>query len=54
LQALGAHDLRRTGTPDEVGGVGALLMGLDGRFTTGSDSRMDGGVTAAYWLRRRR
>ena len=40
---------RRTGTPDEVGTVGALLMGSDGGFITGSDFLMDGGVTAAYW-----
>ena len=40
---------RRGGTPDEVGAVGALLMGTDGGFITGSDFLMDGGVTAAYW-----
>ena len=39
----------RGGTPDEVGVVGALLMGPDGGFITGSDFLMDGGVTAAYW-----
>ena len=39
----------RIGTPDEVGAVGALLMGPDGTFITGSDFLMDGGVTAAYW-----
>lgn len=39
----------RAGTPDEVGTVGALLMGPDGAFITGSDFLMDGGVTAAYW-----
>jgi NAD(P)-dependent dehydrogenase (short-subunit alcohol dehydrogenase family) len=39
----------RAGTPDEVGNVGALLMGLDGAFITGSDFLMDGGVTATYW-----
>jgi len=39
----------RAGTPDEVGHVGALLMGTDGAFITGSDFLMDGGVTAAYW-----
>jgi NAD(P)-dependent dehydrogenase (short-subunit alcohol dehydrogenase family) len=39
----------RAGTPDEVGTVGALLMGHDGGFITGSDILMDGGVTAAYW-----
>ncbi len=40
----------RAGTPDEVGTVGALLMGPDGAFITGSDVLMDGGVTAAYWF----
>jgi len=39
----------RAGTPDEVGVVGALLMGPDGAFITGSDFLMDGGVTSAYW-----
>jgi len=39
----------RAGTPDEVGTVGALLMGADGGFITDSDFLMDGGVTAAYW-----
>ena len=51
----GAHDVRveevgRAGTPDEVGYVGAMLMGPDGAFITGSDVLMDGGVTAAYWF----
>jgi NAD(P)-dependent dehydrogenase (short-subunit alcohol dehydrogenase family) len=40
----------RAGTPDEVGTVGALLMGPDGAFITGIDFLMDGGVTASYWL----
>lgn len=40
---------KRAGTPDEVGAVGALLMGPEGGFITGSDFLMDGGVTAAYW-----
>jgi hypothetical protein len=35
--------------PDEVGNVGALLMGQDGAFITGSDFLMDGGVTASYF-----
>ncbi len=39
----------RGGTPDEVGTVGALLMGPAGACITGSDLLMDGGVTAAYW-----
>lgn len=39
----------RAGTPDEVGSVGALLMGPDGAFITGSDFLMDGGVTASFF-----
>jgi len=39
----------RAGTPDEVGTVGALLMGSEGAFITGSDFLMDGGVTSSYW-----
>jgi NAD(P)-dependent dehydrogenase (short-subunit alcohol dehydrogenase family) len=39
----------RAGTPDEVGTVGALLMGPGGAFITGSDFLMDGGVTASYF-----
>lgn len=39
----------RAGNPDEVGVLGALLMGRDGAFITGSDFLMDGGVTSAYW-----
>lgn len=34
---------KRAGTPDEVGNVGALLMGPDGAFITGSDFLMDVG-----------
>jgi len=47
---IGASAAGRAGTPDEVGTVGALLMGPDGAFITGSDFLMDGGVTAAYWV----
>ena len=39
----------RAATPDEVGHVGALLLGPDGAFITGSDFLMDRGVTASYW-----
>ncbi|MDB5803079.1 MAG: short-chain dehydrogenase [Betaproteobacteria bacterium] len=46
---INASAAKRGGTPDEVGTVGALLMGPDGGFITGSDFLMDGGVTAAYW-----
>jgi hypothetical protein len=38
---------KRAGTPDESRCVGALLMGSDGGFITGSDFLMDGGVTAS-------
>jgi len=38
----------RAGTPDAVGALGALLMGPDGTFITGSDFLMGGGVTVAY------
>lgn len=41
--------VKRAGTADEVATVGALLMGPDGGFITGSDILMDGGVTASYW-----
>jgi NAD(P)-dependent dehydrogenase (short-subunit alcohol dehydrogenase family) len=40
----------RAGTPDEVANVGALLMGTDGAFITGSDFLADGGVTASYFF----
>ena len=43
-------NVKQTGLPDEVETVGALLMGSDGAFITGSDFLMDGGVTAAYWF----
>ena len=39
----------RIGTPDEVEAVGALLLGPDGGFFTGSDFLMDDGVTASCW-----
>ncbi|MFZ1977839.1 MAG: SDR family oxidoreductase [Bacteroidota bacterium] len=39
----------RSGTPDEVASLAALLMGPDGEFITGGDFLIDGGVTAAYW-----
>lgn len=39
----------RAGTPDEIGAIGAFLMGLDGAFITGSDCLADGGVTASFF-----
>jgi NAD(P)-dependent dehydrogenase (short-subunit alcohol dehydrogenase family) len=41
---------KRAGTPDEVGAMGALLLGPEGGFISGSDFLMDGGVTASYWF----
>ena len=38
----------RAGTPDEIATLGALLLGPDGAFITGSDVLIDGGVTASY------
>jgi len=49
-QMLELSPARRAGTPDEVGTVGALLMGPGGAFITGSDFLMDGGVTASYFF----
>jgi NAD(P)-dependent dehydrogenase (short-subunit alcohol dehydrogenase family) len=46
---IGLSAAGRAGTPDEIGSFGALLMGPDGTFITGSDFLLDGGVTAAYW-----
>jgi NAD(P)-dependent dehydrogenase (short-subunit alcohol dehydrogenase family) len=46
---INASAAGRAGTPDEVGALGAFLMGPDGAFITGSDFLMDGGVTSAYW-----
>ncbi|HHW4681339.1 MAG TPA: SDR family oxidoreductase, partial [Xylella taiwanensis] len=39
----------RAGTPDEIGALGAFLMGPEGAFITGSDFLIDGGVTSSYW-----
>lgn len=39
----------RAGTPDEVAGLAALLMGPEGGFITGSDILIDGGVTSSWW-----
>lgn len=48
-QMISTSPVGRAGTPDEVAHVGALLMGNEGAFITGSDFLMDGGVTASYW-----
>ena len=50
LRMIEASATGRAGTPDEVGTVGALLMGQDGAFITVCDLLIDGGVTAAYWF----
>jgi NAD(P)-dependent dehydrogenase (short-subunit alcohol dehydrogenase family) len=39
----------RAGTPDEIASLAALLMGPDGKFITGSDFLIDGGVTASFF-----
>ena len=39
----------RDETPDEIGTVGALLLGPDGARITSSDFLMDGGATASYF-----
>lgn len=39
----------RAGTPDEIGLLGAYLMGPDSAFITGSDFLADGGTTAKHW-----
>ncbi|MEE4331438.1 MAG: SDR family oxidoreductase [Wenzhouxiangella sp.] len=38
----------RAGTPDEIAAAGALLMGPEGQFISGSDFLIDGGATAAF------
>lgn len=38
----------RAGTPDEIGQLGAYLLGPDASFITGADILADGGVTASY------
>lgn len=40
----------RAGTPDEIGLIGALLMGPDGSFITGSDFLIDGGTTSNHFF----
>lgn len=39
----------RAGTADEVGALGAFLMGREGAFISGSDILMDGGTTASWY-----
>jgi len=48
-QMLAQSPAGRAGTPDEVGGLGAFLMGREGAFITGSDILMDGGTTASWF-----
>ncbi len=40
---------KRVGTADEVAHLAALIVSQDGRFITGSDFLIDGGVTASYF-----
>ncbi|MCE1178107.1 MAG: SDR family oxidoreductase [Micrococcales bacterium] len=39
----------RAGTPDEIGALGAFLLGTEGAFVSGSDFLIDGGVTASWF-----
>jgi len=47
--SFGTRQAGRAGTPDEIAAVGALLLGPEGAFITGSDFLADGGVTASYF-----
>ena len=48
--SLHAYQLAKRGNSLEVATLGALLLGPDGAFITGSDFLMDGGVTASYFF----
>lgn len=39
----------RAGTPDEMGALGAFLLGPEGAWISGSDFLADGGVTASWF-----
>jgi NAD(P)-dependent dehydrogenase (short-subunit alcohol dehydrogenase family) len=41
-----AHPLGRIGTAEEVAGLVAWLLSEEGSFVTGTDIRIDGGLTA--------
>ena len=47
-KTIEAAPAKRAGTADEIGTLGALLMGPDGAFISGSDFLIDGGATASY------
>ncbi|MFS0702570.1 SDR family oxidoreductase [Cellulomonas sp. 179-A 4D5 NHS] len=44
---IAASAAGRVGTPDEVAGAAAFLMGPEGAFVTGTDLLIDGGVIAS-------
>lgn len=46
-----AHPIGRIGEPEEVAALVAFLASDDARFITGSDHRIDGGLTAAVAVR---
>ena len=48
-QMLSLSPAGRAGTPDEIGALGAFLMGRDGAFISGSDILIDGGTTASWY-----
>jgi NAD(P)-dependent dehydrogenase (short-subunit alcohol dehydrogenase family) len=49
-QMIKSCPAQRVGTLDEVAKIGALLMGPDADFITGSDFLIDGGMSASYWF----
>ena len=49
-QMIERSSAKRAATPDEIGKVGAMLMGPDGAYITGSDLLVDGGVSANHWF----
>jgi NAD(P)-dependent dehydrogenase (short-subunit alcohol dehydrogenase family) len=46
-QMIGVSAAKRLGTPDDIAGVAAFLLGPDATFITGTDILVDGGVVAS-------
>jgi NAD(P)-dependent dehydrogenase (short-subunit alcohol dehydrogenase family) len=46
-QMIGVSATKRLGTPDDIAGVAAFLLGPDASFVTGTDILVDGGVVAS-------
>lgn len=47
-KALNVHPLGRLGSPQEVANVVCFLLGDEASFVTGTDVRVDGGLTAQF------